>query len=178
MTIAQIEQKLSEHRDMLGKSESQIAELRGQRAKLSLQDAKKNKQKIEDIDKHISQLVADSQNLPSEIEVLESDLVIAQEKQTQNAHNKLLSAQEKFAEQVELLSVRLVDELDIAVATNDKLTFAYNEYCKLQKLTGENCISKNICRGSLGSLKYLSELCSKELSGKLVMRQPMTAVPI
>jgi len=130
------------------------------------------------LDKEIGQCIFDCNNLPAEIEVLESDLQTATEKQEQAERNKLLTAQKKSAEQVEELSKEFVEVLSKAVKMNSRLNSAYREYCRLHTLTKEFCISKNICLGSHGSLKYLFGICQKEISGERIFRQPMTTVPI
>jgi len=178
MTIAQIESKLEQRKTAFAQSENSLSGLRSERAKLSLRDTEKNKTKITSLDKQIGRVIADSQNLPSEIEVLESELALAQEKQEHQERNRLLVAQKKAAVQVEELSKQFVEILEQAVAVNNKLDLHYREYCRLRVLTKENCISKCICLGSMGSLKYLFEICQKEMQGNPVFRQPMTAIPI
>jgi len=178
MTVAQIEQKLEHHKTVLSESEAKLDELRRQRAKLALADSTKNKTEIAKLDKEIGQHIFDCNNLPSEIEVLESDLAAARKKVEERERSKLITNQKKSAEQVEILSKQFVEILEQAVAANSKLDLAYRNYCTLRTATKEDCMGKSICRGSAGSLKYLFEICKKEMQGELVIRQPMIAVPI
>lgn len=164
-TVTHLGQKLKQHKSTLAQSKSKLSGLRSERAKLAVADREKNKTKITSLNKQISQLEFDLQNLPSEIEVLESDLAAATEKQKQAKRSKLLSAQKKAARQVETLSHQFVSDLEKAVDINNKLRTAYDEYLKIQRQTNESVISKKICRPSYGMLRYVFEICSKELSG-------------
>jgi len=173
MTTAQIEQKITDTENLFEMDKKTLENLRSERAKLLL-DGKDTKDK----DKAIFRLEHITANAPAVITELESQLTSAQKKTEQTERNKLLSQQKKIAAEVESLSKELVAILGTAMEINGKLNSAYHQYCLLRKSTGESVISQNVTQGSAGMLKYVYEVCQKEVSGKPVMRQPMVAVPI
>jgi chromosome segregation ATPase len=177
-TVGEIEEQLEQRKTSLADKKASIDQLYSDRAKLIIDNKRGDGEEIAVCDRCIAECKDEIDKMPSVIAELEKQLVAAQQEAAEAQRNKVVTAQKKAGKRVEKLSVELVELLKPAVATNTKLDLAYREYCQLQRVTKENHISQFVCGGSMGSLKYLYELCVKELAGEPVQRQPMTSVPI
>lgn len=181
MTIAQVEQKIEQTKAVCDENKQKLEQLRDHRAQLIVDDEKANAQKIGRINSQIRALQQTVDGNPDVISLLEQQHNELIEKQKQTEQNKLLAAQKKVAGQVEELSKEFVADLEKAVATNDRLQQAHEQYVALLKQTNESVISKKVCRPSYGMLRYVFEICSKELAGSdqiLRLALPIGCPPI
>jgi TolA-binding protein len=176
MTVAAIKKQLKVTSSQTSKDKIVLDSLRSERAKLVITDSEKNKAKIKSLDKRIKRLTFDIGNRPKEIEVLKSQLLEETERQKQINDHQLLSKQEKIAVEIQSLSKQLVNELKIAVDTNEKLRQAFQDYVSLYKQTNKHCISEKVCRPSYGMLLYVYQILDKELQGlgsEQILRMPL-----
>ena len=166
-SIQNIKQELERIKTTLEQNKAKLDQLYIKRARLRLL----HRSIPESLEDETRAVMSDVEDGPYQINILEQDLVAEQAKIAADTSVSLLEQQKAAASDVELLSKSLVQALGEAMAINSKLDVAYREYCSLKEQTGESCITQGITRPSENMLKFLYEICSQELQGKIVQRQ-------
>ncbi len=165
-TIDKIVQKLSEVNNRLVGNQAELEGLRSQRAKLAIDDQKKNSVAIKQLDKQIDDLNRAIENAPPIIRELEEQLAEAQSKVAAENREQILNDQKTVAKEIESLSKGLVAKLKLAKEINDQLRQAYNQYNQLKEQTGANVLSVKSCEPSSQMLEYLYGFLKGELEGR------------
>jgi len=162
--IKTIETKLAKIRQQQVTDQAELERLREKRARLFVEDSAKHVARIAKLDEQIEKLRTFINGLPDVITVLEKQLAEAKKKFAAEARNELLNKQKEVTEQAKELSEQLVEQLRVAVDTNQKLQVAYSKYQQLHNLTKVDLLGANFAEPSLGLLEYLYSFLKSELT--------------
>ena len=142
-----------------------IDKLRQERAKLSVENANKNQQKISKIDDEMLKLRVAIENYPSELKLLEENLAAENQRIAQAEMDKLLEQQQEISDEVTLLSKGFVAILKKANDINTQLIAALTAETNLAQKTGQQVLTE-YCHGSIDSLRMLLERMEAQLDGQ------------
>ena len=166
MTVAEITARMEQVRKNLHTNEIKLNDLRVKRGQLSIENAEENKIIITRLDKQIENVRRDIENAPTEVRLLEEQLTAELAKVSQAAKDSLLSQQKSCVGQMEAISKKLVDALEIANDWNLQLVVVATRYCSLQKQTGQDITMGATCRPSEQLLQVVYETLKGELEGQ------------
>ena len=163
--IKKIRDKIDVLKESLENKKTYVEQYREKRAAINTKDdlTALNKRDVANIDCQIKKLQTAIVNIPSEIQLLESQLAEAERKFAAEAREELLEKQKSLATEMQELSEHLVELLAEAVEANKNLRTAYDQYGELRKLTGVDLLGSKIALPSGEMLEYVYGFLKGEL---------------
>ena len=155
--IRKIRDKIDVLKESLENKKTYVEQYRTKRAAITTKGdlTALNKRDVANIDCQIKKLQTAIVNIPSELQLLESQLAEAERKFAAEAREELLEKQKEITKQCQEASTALVGHLKLAVEANKNLRTAYDQYGELRKLTGVDLLGSKIALPSGEMLEYV-----------------------
>lgn len=168
-TIPEIQAQIEKLKEATERKKEHLEAYRSKRAEIVVNEAdtQKNKARVTSIDCEIKQLQKSIENAPTELALLEENLIAEQNRLAQKARAGLIEQQQEIAEEAEILSKSFIASLEKANNINSNLRAALSAEAGLAQKTGQQVLGNlgNFCHGSAMSLSLLLEVMQSQFAG-------------